>query len=545
MCLLLLFGSQPASAAAVHQLRTVVAAADGLMVAGRPLRAGDDLKRFYTARSYQAAWLAAGAPRKAAYELLDVIEAVAEDGLRPADYHLDTLKWLLSQTLNSRDGYINLELELLLTDAFLALANDSAYGRAALHEPDWAVTLPKQDLPALLQRSLREERSASAIESLLPAHSAYLGLRDARRRLLAVAADGWPELPAGPVLRRGMSEPRVPILRERLRLSGDLPGNAVTDSQSFDAPLKEAVRRFQRRHGLQVDGRVGEQTRAALNVGVGQRLAQIELNMERWRRLPRDLGERHIMVNIADYSLEVVENGEVVQRQRVIVGQDARRTPVMSSRIGYLVFNPSWEIPTSIMVEDMLPQVRANPAFFERNRIDVLQGWRQERRIDPAAVDWEQVPTNPFPYRFRQAPGPYNSLGQVKFMFPNQRSIYLHDTPDRRLFERDRRAYSSGCVRVERPLELANYLIGEGGSLDRQGVLDVLVDGEERNVHLAQTVPVHLLYLTAWVDNAGVLHFRDDVYRKDTELLLVMHGMQDLPVQISSGEGMRDSADLI
>lgn len=510
----MLAASLPTVAGNAPDLRQWLAGDDVPIVAGRPLLAPVEVRQFYARRDYRPAWH----DEHTAQALLSALYDAEAEGLRPADYHLETLLWLLAP-IRELDAWSRMELELLLTDAFFALALDSAYGRPSMQEPGWLVQAPQRDLIAALERALLRRDPAAALRELLPTDPGYRQLREMRdlyRRLAAVG--GWPTLPDGPLLQLGVRDDRVPLLRARLQLSGDYSATAGGNPLEFDDALAAALRRFQRRHGLEPDGRAGPATVAALNVSVEERLRQIELNLERWRRLPRDFGERHVMVNIADYSLEVIEHGEAVFKQRVIVGSQRRRTPVMSGRISYLVLNPSWEVPNSIMVEDMLPRVRANPNFFERNGIEVLQGWAQERRIDPQAVDWTQVPTDPFPYRFRQAPGPHNALGQIKFMFPNQQSIYLHDTPNRGLFARQDRALSSGCVRVEQAVALASYLLG----WDDDELRRALKAGQERSIYLSQPVPVHLLYWTAWVDRDGELQFRNDIYAGDAHLLAAL-----------------------
>ena len=305
------------------------------------------------------------------------------------------------------------------------------------------------------------------------------------------------------------------MLRRRLRATGDLTGPPASDSFRFDATLRRAIARFQERHGLAIDGVVGPTTRAALNVPVEARLRQIEVNMERWRWLPRDLGDPHVRVNIADFWLRVVEGGAPALQMRVVVGTRYRQTPVFSDRISYLVFNPYWHVPPRIATQDKLPEFRRDPSLVSRLGFELLDGWGSDARIvDPSTIDWGRLSAANFPYHLRQRPGPANALGRVKFMFPNRHNVYLHDTPARSLFGRTERGFSSGCIRVERPVDLATYLLRDNDGWTEARVRTAMSQTTEQTVVLRRKVPVHLLYWTAWPED-GSLHFRTDIYRRD------------------------------
>jgi murein L,D-transpeptidase YcbB/YkuD len=310
-----------------------------------------------------------------------------------------------------------------------------------------------------------------------------------------------------------------------LAVTGEL---AVTDeSDLFDEALEEAVRRFQASHGLESDGAVGRGTLAALNVTAAQRVRQIEVNLERWRWLPQKLGDRYVLVNIAAFHLYVVEGGSSILDMRVVVGRPVRRTPVFSDRMTYLVFNPYWEIPELIAVQDIVPQVRRDLSYLAQMGIKVYQGWgAKAREIDPATINWatEWAVPGPkkFPYRLRQEPGPSNALGRIKFMLPNDHDVYLHDTPARNLFRKEARTFSSGCIRIEKPLELAEYLLQNTPLAAREALEAALASDHNRIVSLPSPLPVHLLYWTSWVDTEGVTHFRQDIYGRDEPLRLAL-----------------------
>ncbi len=264
---------------------------------------------------------------------------------------------------------------------------------------------------------------------------------------------------------------------------------------------------------------MGPATLDALNVPVNKRLRQIELNMERWRWLPRNLGKRYILVNIAGFSLDVYEDNRHMMDMRVVVGRQYRRTPVFSKDMTYLVISPYWHIPPNIALKDKLPLIRKNPGYLEQERIRVFHGAGAEmREIDAKTVDWATITGRNFSYRLRQDPGPFNALGRVKFMFPNKYNVYLHDTPSQELFAKTVRTFSSGCIRIEKPIELAEYLLKDYPEWTRERILSTADRRIERTVQIKKPLPVHLLYWTAWIDRDGRMQFRNDIYKRD-ELL--------------------------
>ncbi|KKL28294.1 hypothetical protein LCGC14_2376570, partial [marine sediment metagenome] len=286
-----------------------------------------------------------------------------------------------------------------------------------------------------------------------------------------------------------------------------------------DEQLEEVVRSFQKKHGLKKDGIVGPKTRAALNVPAKVRARQIELNMERWRWIPRNLGQRYILVNIADFKLSLIENGETVMDMRVVVGRTYRRTPVFSSKMKYLVLNPFWNVPMSIAVKDILPKLRENHNYLSLQNMTLYANWQNGAPpIDPGSIDWSKVNRRSFRYKLVQKPGPQNALGRLKFMFPNKFSVYLHDTPSKELFQKNIRSFSSGCIRAEKPVELAVYLLKDGSNWTREKIMAAINHGKNRSIGIPRPLNVHLLYWTAWVDKAGEIHFRDDIYDRDRPL---------------------------
>jgi murein L,D-transpeptidase YcbB/YkuD len=519
-----------------EHLRNRIEAADIETAAGvatEPILTLPAIRRFYQVRSFAPAWVEETAFSSDAPELLAALQDAAHEGLRPADYHARAIDKLLA---DARAGHLMApaaatDAELLLTDAFLLLASHYLTGKLDPRtiNADWDAHRPEIDLAALLESALSRHRVAQALHDLLPASTEYSVLRDALRSYRQQAAQGgWEAVSTGPKLELGAIDARVAVLRRRLLASGDLPaGGSIAQAQYFDEALRDALARFQRRHGLDADGVVGARTLAELDVTAAERVRQIAVNMERLRWLPSDLGRRHVRVNIAAFDVVVVEDSHEVLAMDVIVGRSYRRTPVFSEQITYLVLNPSWEVPPSIAVRDKLPLIRKDPGYLAAHGFRVLRGWgADETEVDPASVDWSAVSRNSFPFRLRQRPGPQNALGRVKFMFPNSFNVYMHDTPDQQLFLRTERTFSSGCIRLSRPRELAALLLGPDSDWTRQRIDAVIASGRETTVRLPQPVPVHILYATAWVAADGSLQLRRDVYDRD---VVVSTGLETPP----------------
>jgi len=486
------------------------------------------LARFYQNRAFEPAWMDREGRFVQAKDLVDSIHGCSLEGLTPDVYHLATIEALLAAVEETRVagrpvGVVGLsDFDLLLTDAFLIYGSHLLSGRV---DPEtthtrWLLKSREADLAGILQTALEKKEVHRALEGLLPEYPAYASLRETLQEYRAIAErDGWPPVPAGPTLHADERDPRVTALRARLIASGDLGTSEGADPEILDGHVEQAVRRFQGRHGLVMDGEVGPATLAALNVPVEDRIRQIEINMERWRWLPDDLGRRYILVNTADFFLEVVEEGESVLAMRVVAGKKARRTPVMSGKMTYLVLNPYWHIPHKLAVRDILPKIKKDPGYLDRQGIRVFENWEEfAPEIPRETIDWSSITEHNFFFKLRQDAGPANALGRVKFMFPNKFAVYLHDTPSRNMFKRNQRDFSSGCIRVEGPIDLAVYVLRGDPEWTREEVLSVIDSGESRIVWLPEPIPVHVLYWTAWVDREGTLHFRPDVYGRDRPL---------------------------
>ncbi len=495
-------------------LQTLIAA-EALPVLATAQLDWQSIRTFYLARNNQPVWTIGNRLREDAWYAIKRLTRAHEDGLLPGEYHLDEV--LQNLDLAGHDAFQ--AVELMLTDGVLRYIRHLRTGRMEPQAVDrnWHISRPAVDPIALLTAVTESPSVHGALRQLTPTQVGYLRLKKLLRDYRRLDnKGGWPVVPPGEVLERDSYDQRVQSLRRRLIQSGDLVDYDYSTAFHFDANVEAAVRNFQARHGLEEDGIVGSKTLAALNVPVSERIQQVLVNMERWRWMPDELGERYLMVNMAGFELHAVESGEVVMDMRVIIGRPYRSTPAFTSEMNHLVFNPYWNVPHKLAILDLLPKQQANPDYLKESGFRVYSSWeRDAEELDPADIDWSAFTPINFPYRLRQDPGESNSLGRIKFMFPNPYAVYLHDTPSRHLFQRPVRTFSSGCIRVEEPVQLANFVLENAenaGTIDVQEEID---RGEHHTRSLPRPLPVYLLYLTAWVDDKGRAQFRDDIYGRD------------------------------
>lgn len=486
------------------------------------------LIQFYSRRNFQPAWISDTGLQKTGESLLSAIHDADREGLNPKDYHvqlLDTMLHKFSMDLKTKvpvqiEHLMN--LEILLTDAFLLYGNHLLSGRVNPEtiDPEWLTVRPEADMIAILNEALSTKHIRQTLVSLLPDIPCYAQLRQEMALYKSIALKGgWSIVPFGESMKKGDRGLRVAALSARLIASEDLKERSLAARSVFDDTLELAVKKFQKRHGLRPDGEIGKGTIAALNIPALNYFRRIAVNMERWRWLNRNLGERYIMVNIAAFTLDVFENNKIVLSIPVVVGKDYRQTPVFSAKMSYLVLNPYWNVPETIAKEDILTAVKKDPGYLVKRNIVVLPNWRDTTRIDPFEVDWASFTKENLPYRFRQAPGRKNALGRIKFMFPNEYDIYIHDTPSKADFRRIQRAFSSGCIRVENPVELATYLLQGNSNWEQETISEALDSLEDFVIRLPEPIPVHIFYCTAWVDEDGKVNFREDIYDRDEPVL--------------------------
>lgn len=525
-----------------------------------------DLQTFYDERERRLAWLDEKPnPRvqTRAHGVIRALHDASRHGLDPEHYRISELEGRLASleqegASTSRGLY---ELDAELTAALLHYGSHLLRGRVApgAVPQQWHSEPREADLAKLLQ-SVLESNPETAPEAFLaevtPPHEGYRELVDLLERWRTLADEGGrPQVPDGPLLEQGdtADAERLDALTRRLRASGDLeePASAssgateateaeateATSEPIFDAKLAEALRRFQARHGIRVDGIVGPNTLAALNVPVEDRIRQIRMNLERWRWLPADFGDRYVHVNTAAQELTTYDGDRSTQRMAVVVGKEGWRTPVFTDEMERVVLHPYWNVPQNIVRSDLLPKLRENRSYLQENDFEVLSGWGSDARVlDPAGIDWSTVDLSEI--RVRQRPGPGNSLGQIKFLFPNDFNVYLHDTPAQQLFDEPDRARSHGCVRVERPVDLAGFVFAETEGWDAAKTRNWIERSQPRRhtVELDRDLPVYMLYWTAFQDDQGRPHFVEDIYGYDEALARVLENWRaDLP-QPSSKE---------
>jgi murein L,D-transpeptidase YcbB/YkuD len=475
----------------------------------------------YEMSAFQPIWLTETGVRPEAMILMEKLLNADQHGLDSSQYGGDHLVALY----DSRDPAERALLDLALTAGFLSYAHDVSEGRRKARSayPELFAEAGNDEFDphyAMSQLSL-VDGIAYYLDDLAPQHRYYRLLKEALAHYRTLEElGGWPLIPDGETLRPGDSDPRMVPVKEVLKIVGDLAEKEI-DSEVFDQPAIEAIKRFQARHGLSADGVIGKQTLAAMKVPVEARVGQIELNLERWRWHLQDLGETYILVNIAGFDLKAVQAGRYVLEMPVIVGKLHHESPIFSNMIRYVEFNPFWNLTPHIARSETLPHLRQNPSYLAEKHIRLFSSWGQDAvELDPHQINWNKVtPRAMNRYKLRQDPGSWNALGTMKFVFPNKYSVYLHDTPDHDLFSRARRTFSHGCIRVSDPESLSVFLLGgEANRWDHRRAKEIVTGGTRQVVSLPERIPVHLTYLTAWHDSDGQLRFSDDVYNRDKRL---------------------------
>lgn len=477
-------------------------------VRGERIYAAVLVESFYKGRTYLPAWSQNGLMVQVE-PLIRAVEDAYGDGLTPDYYHLSLIRSLVEKVGQelAPDPILLSDLDILLTDAFLALGCHLSAGcvNPVTIETEWFAKSLKVDVSAVLEQALNKKQIREALMGLRPQKDIYDRLRLALAWYRVLLSKGeWQLISTGPSLKKGSKSDRVVELRKRLTASGDLPTDEGTVSDVFDEKVEQSIIVFQKCHGLECDGIVGRNTFNALNVPLKQRIRQMELNMERLRWILGNIEERFIVVNIANFQLDVIENDKSILSMKVVVGKPYQRTPIFTSKMTYIVINPAWNIPDSIARKEILKKIEKNPNYLAEQNIKVLEEVKGSRKG--------------LPYRFRQEPGPLNPLGTIKFMFPNEYDVYLHDTSAKRLFSENVRTFSHGCTRIEKPLELAEYLLRDDPRWSQKELVAALEKGTEQIVQILRPLNVHVLYLTAWVDESGLVQFRNDIYGRDKSL---------------------------
>lgn len=470
------------------------------------------MRTAYENRGYAPFWMNGGQLNAQGELLVDALSNAYRDGLDSSEY-LGGLRGF-SDVNGEEDAA---RLELALSHAFLTFGQDLYSGITTPSVTDPNIIIKRKKVnPTQWLEGADQTGVEEMLRTLRPNHPQYAQLRQmlAGYRSLLLRG-GWKAISEGGTLKPGMSDPRVNEIRQNLAARGYDSLN-TNDLNTFDEGLVGAMKHFQKRHGLSADGVVGPQTFKALSVSAETRVNQIAINMERWRWLPRNLGASHVLVNQAGFELFMVKNGKTVDNRRVIVGKPFHQSPMFSGTIAYSEFNPTWTVPSSIAGKEMLPKIRNNPAYLSDKGYTLYTSWKAGAKpANPYAIDWSAVSSTKFPYRIVQGPGPRNALGQVKFIFPNKFAVYLHDTPSRSLFARTGRAFSHGCIRVDKPLDFARVIYKHQGGMNPSKVDSIVASKKQTRINLKRKLPVHLAYFTAWIDENGVPLFFDDVYKRD------------------------------
>jgi L,D-transpeptidase YcbB len=472
----------------------------------------DSVAAFYDQRSYYPAW----SNSSLRDDLLEALEAAEEEGLVFKEYHGERIKEGLSN-LNDLSEEERSSLDVVMTDAFLLYGKHLYSGKTNpkdLHEI-WDVPSEEIDHLALLEEALKENDLDHALEFLRPNHKIYNELKKSLKeyRELSANFEGFEAIPEGETVEPEEEDPRLPQIKERLKFFGHLDKADSTGNQ-YTPEVVDALKIFQEQNGIENDGIIGNNTIRFLNKGYDDRMDQILVNMERWRWYPRELGEHFILVNIANYRLQVVKDGDTVRTHKTMVGTEARKTPVFSREVKHLVFNPDWTIPPTIQNNDVIPGMKRNSSYLANRNIKIYD--QSGNEVNPSSVNWSGEQAQNLTYR--QNPGASNPLGRVKIMYPNEYLIYLHDTPSQALFERNSRAESSGCVRVEDAIGLARYLLEDQDDYSSDKINEIIESGKMTHVNMEQKVNVHHFYWTAWREN-GKTRFTEDIYDYDSKLL--------------------------
>jgi len=494
-------------------------AAGGLHIAESTVAAVGPVAEFYSRREFRPLWTR---PDDVTAMLGRVIPSAAEHGLDPNDFHLETLTDLERQLSGSGpiEPTAQVGFDLLMTDALVQLAFQLHFGRLNPGDlfPNWNFKreVENRDAVDLLGKVVDSGRLEELITMVAPQGPFYRRTQASLARYRQIAVEGgWPTVPTGPTLREGMEDKRVSLLRKRLQTTGDLAATNVADPDRFDESVEQAVIRFQTRHGIDADGAIGPQTLATLNVPAEMRVTQLRINLERLRWVFQDVeaDDNFVTVNIAGFRVGLFRDSELTWTSRAQVGKPYRKSPVFKSVMKYIVFNPDWTVPPGILTKDVLPKIRQDIGYLERKNMRVVD--LSGKTLDPHAIDWSKYSGRNFPYRIRQDPGPWNALGRIKFIFHNSHLVFLHDTPSRELFDRSGRAFSSGCIRVEHPVDLAELLLADVEGWDRDRIEATLDSKKTQTVFLAEPLTVMLLYVTAVGDEELGTRFMKDIYDRD------------------------------
>lgn len=468
----------------------------------------DSVNTFYNNRNNTLAW---NNP-KFRNSLIDTLKNAEAQGLFYNDYHGKELEKMLSNP-NDLNQQELIKLDYLLTDAFFKFGNHLLNGKIdPKHLPKtWDIPKNIRNQVKILNQAVEKNNLEIALSQLRPTHPIYGQLIASSKEYQNLKNDlsGFEEIEKGKLIKPGMQDQRLLKIQIRLKALGFLR-TADTLSNYYSEAVQEAIKEFQQENGLMVDGIIGNRSIGMLNQGFDKRAEQILVNLERWRWFPRDLGSHHILINIANFQLQVIKENQTIRTHKIIVGRESRKTPIFSDEIEFVDFNPSWYIPPTIKNKDVIPGARRSPSYLVNKNIDVYNSIGQ--KLNPFQIDWSSSAVRS--YQYKQDPGPTNPLGKVKISYPNRYIIYLHDTTSKYLFEGNSRAHSSGCIRVENAVDLAKYLLSDQKQFSSEEIDQIIDNGSTKRIYMDQKVKIHHFYWTAWREN-GKTRFTDDIYNYD------------------------------
>ncbi len=493
-------------------IETKSISADGII-----LYSQDILPLYYQKVNFQQSWV----DQENIDELLEVLNDSYNEGLTPSDYHLNRITNLMSSTSGNNTPEIYANLDLILTDAAILYAVHLIAGKVDQSDIREGWDIPKISIPSeskgYLEEALTNKQIKHMMNELMPNHFMYTHLRNGLSNYRSIAENGgWPEIPVGQVLKLGILDDRNTVVRKYLQITGDyqIEEDSI-GSNLFDERLEDAVKRFQYRHNLNQDGVIGKGTLSLMNVPIEKRIEEIRINLERARWIIHHLPSEFLVVNIAGFNIRRIINDSVVFYSRVIVGKHYHESPIFDGKMTYIELNPTWTLPYSIATKETLPKLRKNPNYLAEKNMIIMD--RDGRELNPSTIDFDSLSRRNFPYILRQKAGPHNALGEVKFMFPNKYSIYLHDTPGRSLFKREDRAFSHGCIRLDKKWELFLNLMGDDWNMEK--INEIVKSEKTTRVKLLNPIEIILLYWTAGADKQDELYFNKDVYDRDSDVL--------------------------
>lgn len=466
------------------------------------------LTAFYRSYGFGTVWITPAERKK----VIALLQSSEKEGLFPTDYNIRKIEKIETK-VNALSDAEMVAYDFLITASVQKYLWHLSNGKLSPKKiyRDWDLNVNKVDINALLHSGIEGDSLEKTLESVKPKHVIYQSLKTALAQLENYPKDTIKTMVFTEKIVRGDTSSILPGIKRRLIIWKDLE---KTDSISaiYDKKTWKAIKNFQRRHGLAADGVIGKSTVDALNFSVTRRKQQIIANLERWRWYPRDFGDHYIIVNIPGYYLRIIKDKDTIERKRIVVGKAERKTPILSSTFNNIVFNPTWTVPPTIIREDLVPDATNNRSYFANRNITIYNS--KGKVVDPQ--QWN--PKNPRAYRYVQAPGYHNSLGVVKFNFPNHYTVYLHDTNHRDYFVKNYRSLSSGCVRVEDPLPMAEYMLNDSIRWSRAKIDTLVASKKTTTINLKQKIRLHQLYWTAWMEKNGDLEFRPDIYNLDEDL---------------------------